>query len=230
MKVFIFINSINNTEFKKRVIKLVTRAIETEKQKPYIICADSGMNLAYPEIIPDILIGDFDSIDPAIFDAVKKNNVKIAEYPKDKDYTDYHLALRHALSAGGAIDEITVFGGLSGRLDQSLANLYLSACFSIENRLKISILEDNTGAYFLNSHFEVIELNDEIFKGDTISLRPLFLKASVESSEGLKYPLRNDTLYAIETRGISNEAEGGRVKIKLAGGELILIHIKKPHK
>ncbi|MCD6363111.1 MAG: thiamine diphosphokinase, partial [Synergistetes bacterium] len=63
-----------------------------------IICADGGGNYLYAwGIKPDILIGDMDSISAEALLYFEGAGVKIVRFPRDKDYTDSHLALLEAL-------------------------------------------------------------------------------------------------------------------------------------
>ncbi len=227
MKCYILINSGRGKKFRNLVIGRIIKARQNNKNKVKLICADSGAHLIYPEISSDYLIGDLDSISPEILQIINKSKTRIIKYPREKDFTDFHLALTFALSLKPAIDEITVFGGLSGRLDQTLANIYTAACFSMEHGIKISIHENNTSLYLLNSHFKKLKLTDEIKSGDTVSLRPLFYDTTVKSASGLKYGLINDTLRAADTRGVSNEVIADKISLEIRSGELILIHIKK---
>lgn len=227
MKCYILINSGRNKKFRNFVIDQIEKARRKDKNQAVIICADSGAHLIYPETYSDYLIGDLDSISPEILNIIKKSRTRIIKYPREKDFTDFHLALTFALSLKPAIDEMTVFGGLSRRLDQTLANIYTAACFSMEHGIKISIHENNTSLYLLNSYFKKLKLTGEIKTGDTVSLRPLFYETTVKSARGLKYGLKNDTLRAADTRGVSNEVIGDNISLEILSGELALIHIKK---
>lgn len=67
-------------------------------------------------ITPDLLLGDFDSMDqPADFDHVRR-------VPVEKDDTDTMLAVKTGLEQG--CGEFYIYGGTGGRrLDHTLANL-----------------------------------------------------------------------------------------------------------
>ncbi|HCA34460.1 MAG TPA: thiamine diphosphokinase, partial [Lachnospiraceae bacterium] len=47
------------------------------------------------------------------------------EYPARKDYTDSELALSVALDQAGPGDKVVILGGLGGRLDHTLSNIFL---------------------------------------------------------------------------------------------------------
>lgn len=83
----------------------------------FVIAADAGYKTCLQTgIIPDLLLGDFDSMEaPADF-------ANICRSPVEKDDTDTMLAVKTALGRG--CDTIYIYGGTGGeRLDHTLANL-----------------------------------------------------------------------------------------------------------
>ncbi len=62
--------------------------------------------------------------------------------------------------------------------------------------------------------------------GDRLSLFPLDAAASGVATEGLKYPLRGETLCRGSTRGLSNEFTAPRARITAASGLLLAIKIQ----
>jgi len=87
--------------------------------------------------------------------------------------------------------------------------------------------ETRTSVYLLNRHFKTLEITENIKPGDTVSLRPLFRRVKVKSSSGLKYPLKNDILRSVDTRGVSNEASERKISLEITSGELIAVHIRR---
>lgn len=83
----------------------------------YVIAADAGYRVCQSlDIVPDLLLGDFDSMEqPADFANVHRS-------PVEKDDTDTMLAVKTALEKG--CDTIYIYGGTGGkRMDHTLANL-----------------------------------------------------------------------------------------------------------
>ena len=78
-----------------------------------IICCDGGARyFQYLRIKPDVIIGDMDSIDPALLASYSTSGIKIIKYPAKKDFTDTELALDYALSLKPEAD---IYLGRSGR-------------------------------------------------------------------------------------------------------------------
>ena len=70
----------------------------------YIICADGGLEKASNYgIVPDIIIGDFDSVDANVLKQYE-NRVLIEKFPSEKDFTDMELAVEFAVSKGKYFD------------------------------------------------------------------------------------------------------------------------------
>ncbi|HZQ36803.1 MAG TPA: thiamine diphosphokinase, partial [Dehalococcoidia bacterium] len=86
-----------------------------------VIAADSGArHLAALGRAADLLLGDFDSFDPAFAGEA----AEIVRFPTAKDQTDLHLAVREAVRRGAT--RVTLLAAMRGpRLDHGAANLQL---------------------------------------------------------------------------------------------------------
>ena len=82
----------------------------------FVIAADAGYRTCQKTgIVPDLLLGDFDSMDQPDFPNIHRS-------PVEKDDTDTMLAVKTALEQG--CDTVYIYGGTGGkRLDHTLANL-----------------------------------------------------------------------------------------------------------
>ena len=93
-------------------------------QPSCIYSADGGLrHLAPLGLTPDLLLGDFDSIDSELFKSHKLRGVKIERYPPDKDFTDTELAVARATVDG--YKHILIFGAFGARIDHTYANIQL---------------------------------------------------------------------------------------------------------
>ena len=187
----------------------------------WIIAADGGAEHCQAlGVTPDVLIGDFDSLDPKQRHALEKAGAKVMSHPAKKDETDLELALRYAIDAGA--EEIVIFGGMGERWDQSLANLLLPA-LPMMNQVRVWLTSGPQTATVLTAG-ETRTLRGR--PGDTVSLIPLGGDALGVSTEGLEYPLRDETLSFGSTRGVSNVFLGEDAAVHLREGMLacIVIH------
>jgi thiamine pyrophosphokinase len=181
-----------------------------------IVAADGGAGHCLKlNMNPDILIGDFDSIDPAQLQRLQQSGTQIIRHPARKDYTDLELALQHVQSLG--VTHCLVFAGLGARWDQTLANLLLPATVEL-SQMRIDFIDGNQELTVLHSgdRHEILGRS-----GDTVSLIPLNADVHGVSTEGLEYPLADDRLVFGATRGVSNVLVGEHALVSIREGLLL---------
>ncbi len=89
------------------------------QEADYRVAADGGANQLYCyNLIPDAVVGDFDSIKPEV--RKKLPNSKLF-HVKEQDTNDADKAVRHCLQRG--FTEINLLGADGGRQDQFLSSL-----------------------------------------------------------------------------------------------------------
>lgn len=189
------------------------RAIWTEAELR--IAADGGARNARLQLdrAPQVVIGDMDSLDMETRGWLEQNHAELMHYPPAKDETDLELAVRLAETRGAK--KITILGALGGRVDQFLANVLLLT------RNPNARIVDATGEVWVGSAREVIRGT----KGDVVSLIPLDTRVEGIRTEGLEYPLRDETLERGSTRGISNVMLEKQAAVDWRGGMLLLVHL-----
>jgi thiamine pyrophosphokinase len=180
------------------------------------IAVDGGVrHLRGLNIIPDILIGDLDSIKGQDLEWCKELHVEIHQYPREKDQTDFELALDYAMKKNR--DKIVVFGALGGRIDHTLANIgLLSNPYYADKNIKI--FSNNEYIYFLRSPTTIKGNN-----GDIISLIPWGEPVLGVTTTGLKFPLNNEELLPDRSRGISNVMSSNEAIIQFKKGNLLCV-------
>jgi thiamine pyrophosphokinase len=182
-----------------------------------VIAADGGARSLLPAgIKTDILLGDFDSLDPALLQRWQQQGGTSLTFPTDKDQTDLEIALHYAVEHGAR--EIVVLGALGGRLDHELANvLLLAAPFLAE--VSTAILDAQTRAVAVRRE---ITLRGK--PGDLLSLLPVGEAAQGIWVDNVAYELHGETLTLGPTRGVSNDLRGDTVTIRVADGILLAVH------
>lgn len=86
-----------------------------------VVAADGGGRfLAAAGLVPDLLVGDFDSLDGPAVEEAGRRGARVVRHPVRKDQTDGELAVREAVGAGAG--EIVLAGAL-GALDHVLGHL-----------------------------------------------------------------------------------------------------------
>lgn len=184
--------------------------LENAKESDYIICADGGYeHLEKIKVKPDLLVGDFDSLDK------KPDMENIITLPNEKDETDTLFALKKAFQKEP--QEVVIFGGLGTRFDHSYANVcLLSMC--VEKKIKAVVTDGKTRIFMTDNE---ISFNNE--KGKTLSIYSFSEKCEGVTLSGFKYPLDNYTLNKENIIGTSNVIEKDEAVIKITSGKLLVI-------
>ncbi|NLB41614.1 MAG: thiamine diphosphokinase, partial [Clostridiales bacterium] len=89
-----------------------------------VICCDGGIrHLSALDLEPDLIVGDFDSVDHALLDQYKNKGIPIKTFPVIKNETDTELAVNTAIELRA--DQVSMIGALGSRWDHSYANVML---------------------------------------------------------------------------------------------------------
>lgn len=187
-----------------------------EAGNPQIICADgAARHLRAVEIVPSIIVGDMDSVDPEALEYFDKAGCDILTYSKDKDKTDTEIALEYAMSLKP--DDIWILGALGGRIDHALANISLLVMCA-EKGMSARIIDTNCELFIVG---ESCTINGQ--KEDTISLIPMSSDVRGITIEGFRYPISNSSMKIGRPYGVSNRLAGITGKISVKSGYLLVI-------
>jgi thiamine pyrophosphokinase len=188
------------------------------READLIVCADGGARAAQAGgLRPHWVVGDLDSLSEEIVAAWLPLGTRVRRYPARKDETDLELALLHTVECGAR--GITVAGALGGRVDQTLANLYLLAMPAL--RGVPTVIRDEGHEVFLIDGERTI--HGEI--GDTVSLLPLGGDAVGIHSEGLEWALAGGTLKLGAARGVSNVLTAPVATVRVKSGLLLGVRL-----
>jgi thiamine pyrophosphokinase len=192
------------------------QAVEGLPPADLIVAADSGIHHAQAlGFRVDVLVGDLDSVDPRALDAAVASGTTVERHPAAKDATDLELALLAARDR--ECSRVVVVGGHGGRFDHLIANALLLA----SPELSGIELEARIG----DAQVFVVRDTSELHgaPGDRCSLLPVGGPAVGVLTEGLRYPLRRETLYPGSTRGVSNEFLVVTATVALDHGALLAV-------
>ncbi|WP_066730042.1 thiamine diphosphokinase [Sneathia sanguinegens] len=197
-----------------------------------IICADGGTNTCFEMgLIPEVIIGDLDSIREEVLEFYK--NVRVIKTIKEKDYTDFELALmyieneklldvttrfksKNSIEKESRVTPVLVVGATGNRVDMTLSNI-----------LK---LQSNKNMIFLTESFEYmryIKLNKSVeviekLSGKTFSIIPITDLKKLDL-KGFVYNL--DKVDIDKSIGLaSNIVKEDKAYIYCEKGEMYLIH------
>ncbi len=183
-----------------------------KKDGDFVIAADGGcIRLEQCGIVPDLIIGDFDSAEtvPSGDNVIRLNPVK--------DITDMNAAVKVGIERG--YTEFHLYGACGGRVDHTLANIQLVA-YLAQNNFKAYIHDkDNVITAICDSSISF----DASYSG-YVSVFSHTDKCIGVSIKGLKYTLENAELSNNFSLGVSNEFIGIKSKITVEKGTAIIIY------
>ena len=169
-------------------------------------------------LTPDIVCGDFDSIDMP---------VARAEFPRarflatpDQEQADLEKALQVAKAQGATA--VTILGATGNRLDHTLAAF--AVLLRHHSELPIALRTIDTTVIALSG--TLASPGEAILStqpDDTISLLSFDGKAAITLT-GVRWPL-HDEMLEFATRGISNRAAGDQVQVQVHGGAILVCHL-----
>ena len=189
--------------------------VDIETRPDVVIAADSGLHAVLAAgWIPDRVIGDLDSVDPAAVEIAAEGGAVVDRHPVGKDETDLELALAAAVDAGAT--EIQVVVRADGRLDHQLANLFALA--------KPDWSTAEVRADVGDHRVWVVrgERRLEVGIGQHFALLPIGGPARV-TSHGIAFPLADEMLSPFDGRGIANEATESVVSLTVSEGVVLVI-------
>jgi thiamine pyrophosphokinase len=181
-----------------------------------VIAADGGLEHARAlGLRVDVAVGDFDSAAAETVEAARRAGARIERHPAEKDATDLELALETALSFGP--HRILVLGADAGRLDHLLAGVLALASESLSGVHLDAVLG--------RARLHVVRVERTLTgeAGELISLLAVGGPAEGVTTEGLRYPLRGETLAPASSRGVSNVFTEEEARITVERGVLLAV-------
>ena len=187
-----------------------------------IIAVDRGLEVLYElNIVPNHVVGDFDSVSTTILQFYQKNaKVVFHPYNPEKDYTDTDIALKLAVELNSST--ITIMGAIGKRMDHTLANIHILK-EALEIGIPCEILDSYNKIYLVKENTQLAK--DKTY-GKYISFLPLTTTVKGITLKGFQYPLNNASLSVGLSLGISNEIVEDMATIELKEGILIVIESK----
>lgn len=184
----------------------------------FVVAADSGAAHAVAAGLPiDVVVGDFDSIDPDLLARLRAEGVRVERHPPAKDATDLELAIEVAVREGA--DTVHIVGGHGGRVDQSFANAFVLASPAYAHVAMHGVLD--------SARVSVVHgpgtVSFDGAAGDVVTLLPMHGDAIGVRTIGLEYPLHGETLRSGTTRGVSNVLLDRDASVSIESGTLLVV-------
>lgn len=181
-----------------------------------VIAADGGLaSVRALGMVPAIVVGDFDSAKRADLVWAEGSGADCRRFPTDKDFTDLELALEAAIGEG--CNRVVATGVRGGRPDHELSNVAALAGAARAGVLVETRSGEETTVYVT----EWVEVTGSI--GSTVSLLPHGGDVVGVTTEGLRWPLCDETLSSFASRGVSNEFAHARASVSVESGLLLVV-------
>ncbi len=196
------------------------------KQLPFsmeetiFIGADRGaIHLVNQGIVPNEIIGDFDSLVDGELELLREKIPHITILPAEKDETDTHLALREAMKYKP--EEVYVTGISGGRLDHYEAALHDVCGFQQANpEVRFFIQNKQNKLQFFLPGTHILE-NDPAYK--YVSFFAFAREIENISLDGFLYNVEKETIQIGNGRFTSNQQVGRTSHISFDTGICLMI-------
>ena len=190
---------------------------EIPDDSDYVIAADAGYEYCRKNnIIPDLVLGDFDSL------GVAPKHPNVMQLPVEKDDTDTVFAIKTGLEKG--YRHFYIYGGLGGkRSDHTIANLQ-SLLYLANRKARGWLFGENGGSSGQGG------LADEVLRGDQLDVSALTVILCFDgvargvTLKGLKYELQNAEVTSDFPIGVSNSMAADEATVEVTDGALLVMY------
>ncbi len=198
---------------------LKTKLKENSKENHFVICADGAAKyLKTIDFVPDLLVGDLDSIDKDAKLWMEEKKVPLKKFSAKKDQTDTEIALSYSVSKKP--EAVEVLGAFGSRMDHTLANVQLLEGF-FDSGIPIRLMDEQNEVWLLGKHTRIVGR-----KNENLSIIPITESVTGVTLTGFEYPLENRQLFRGQTLGISNIIRGQQAEISFKEGKLLAVIAK----
>lgn len=184
-----------------------------------ILCADGGLRYAEAlGLFPDVIIGDFDSVDRQLLGEYERNGAELYALPREKDFTDTKAAVEYAIDRGA--ESITLIAAVGNRFDHSYGNIML--LYDMLQRGVDGLAANDRNMIGLCGSRLVLYGKT----GATVSLLPFMGEALLGTVTGVKYPASGLRLLPGYPIGVSNEITTEEAVIEVERGIVMWVLAK----
>ncbi len=183
-----------------------------------IFAIDKGIEICRDlNILPEILIGDFDSAESSAVNWALENKIPIERHPVDKDLTDTQLALNlieKSYLLPTTPYSLILTGIFGGRFDHLFSNVFTCAAAKVA-----TCLVDERELIFFVHGSESFSVKFFV-RPMALSLLPITEVCEGVTLKNVHWELENATLKQNFPNAVSNRVEADTIKISAAKGTL----------
>lgn len=195
---------------------------EKKSEDSFIIALDGGLVFCEEQgIVPDMIVGDFDSLPLAKQKLLEKYPQEIIyRLPCEKDDTDTLAALRLAVERGFV--QFIIYGGLGGRFSHTMANIQ-SLLFLKEQGLHGELVGADSRIFLIKDESCTFSAKEKGY----VSVFALGGTVNGVTLRNLKYEISDAELTDSFPIGVSNEFVGKEAEITVGKGVLLVVMERK---
>lgn len=183
------------------------------REDDFYICCDSGLrHRAGLGIVPDLIVGDFDSHDDPHL------NIETITLPCEKDDTDTVFAVKEALARG--FQDFLLLGVIGGRLDHTLGNVSILMMLDSQGKRAVA-LDDFSEIQVVSA--EPVQISNQYAYFSLLNITGVAKGITIK---GAKYPLKDAEITCEYQYGVSNEVLPGMMaEVSVKTGRLLLLKV-----
>lgn len=186
----------------------------------YCIAADRGAGAALElGLQPDIVLGDFDSLDVNVLEHIKNTPACIKRFDSEKDVTDTELALEEAVRMGA--ETIYMLGATGDRADHTFTTL-MGLVREKDKGITVYSVDKFNKIYAGDGDIYIRKREQH---GNYVSLAVISDSAKI-TIEGMKYDLKERIVFRGESLCQSNEIVGEVGHICVHNGKVLVFESK----
>lgn len=182
-----------------------------------IIAVDGGIkHLIKDGIKADLFIGDMDSIGRKELFYIKTHKIQVLKYPRDKDKTDFELAIDYLIE-NKFNGDLEIYSALGKREDHSYNILH--SCESFASLFKSVTLYSYRQVLRFIGEGDNLTINNNSLKN--VSILILSEDANI-SLRGFKWNLKNKTVKRTSSLPISNKILDKKASVNINKGKAFI--------
>ena len=203
-------------------VKIAADRLDLPPEDVQIIAADRGLAFCLENgIVPDGVVGDFDSADRSLLDQLDEaGGTLVRTFQPEKDWTDTELAVDLAMELGW--EEAVLLGGSGTRLDHVLGNLQVME-LALRKGMRLILADSHNWMWMSDRGFT---LSRDAQRGRYVSLIPWGGPVEGLTLRGFHYETDSIRLVTGASRGISNEIDADTASVRFDSGTLLVVEAR----
>ena len=186
---------------------------EEEEHADFVIALDRGYDyLREADCLPDLLLGDFDSMEES--QNRIPESIEMIRYPAEKDATDTQLGIETAIARGAS--EIRILGAFGKRQDHFLGNLD-ALLIALRAGVDARLIDPWNCMYLMQGSRTLKRTSNYV------SILPYTDRVEGVTLRGFRYELTDYCMEKGSTLGISNEIPQEEAEVSCRSGILIVV-------